>query len=390
MNSKKYYKIGIDVLADVPGQSGAVNVHRNLLKYLPPLEPNWTFYVFCTPRLEKYYKEHGARHKNIKWIYCWADNNDGSLKRIMIQEVQIPYFAVRYNLHCLIARPQPFIFPFLKIPSIYRYTTTIPNTFHSLKEIYVKYKILFSAISAKGVLCSSNTALKNLESSLNKKIKKSFVIWESFDEEIFSKNIYELRKFIHSDLAFISNCVKKVILVPTGIQRRKNSIVVFEAIEKLLKENISDFIVVFMGRNERIYLNIIKERYKHLLNKNVIFITGFRSHYELAFVAKYAMIAIYPSKNETFGVPPLEMMYCGVPTIASNIETIIEISGGGVLLFNPNSSDDLAQCIKLLLKNKEKRMMLAKNGNAHVQKYSWEQSIIKTRDAIKSIISNRN
>ena len=75
-----------------------------------------------------------------------------------------------------------------------------------------------------------------------------------------------------------------------------------------------------------------------------------------------ADIFVFPSLYEGFGLPPLEAMGCGTPVIASNLTSIPEVVGDAGILVNPLDIESMSQTIGDLIKEPEKRELLAKKG----------------------------
>lgn len=90
-----------------------------------------------------------------------------------------------------------------------------------------------------------------------------------------------------------------------------------------------------------------------------------------------ARIVVGLTRNEPFGMIPLEAMACDVPVIAINEggykETIV--SGKTGLLVNPNAQE-VANAIKKLLTDDQLRKTLGRNGRIHVKKnFSWRKHV---------------
>ncbi len=58
---------------------------------------------------------------------------------------------------------------------------------------------------------------------------------------------------------------------------------------------------------------------------------------------------VFPSLYEGFGIPLLEAMSLGVPIVCSDTTSIPEVVGDAALMFNPESIDDMANKIAMLL-----------------------------------------
>jgi glycosyltransferase involved in cell wall biosynthesis len=58
-----------------------------------------------------------------------------------------------------------------------------------------------------------------------------------------------------------------------------------------------------------------------------------------------ADVFVYPSFNETFGLPILEAMACGCPVVTSNITAMPETAGGAALLADPADTESIADAL---------------------------------------------
>jgi len=87
-----------------------------------------------------------------------------------------------------------------------------------------------------------------------------------------------------------------------------------------------------------------------------------------------ALVFVYPSLYEGFGLPPAEAMACGIPTIASNRSSLPEVVGDAGLLFDPESPEELARSIRRLLEEKSLSTELGNRGWRRAQGFRWQRS----------------
>lgn len=116
--------------------------------------------------------------------------------------------------------------------------------------------------------------------------------------------------------------------------------------------------------------------------KNAIF-AGRVTDGELAALLRNANMFIFPSTTEGFGLPPLEAMSLGTPTICSNAGAMPETCAGGALFVDqPYSADEWASKIESLWDNENFRADLASRGREVAKNYQWEASARKYLDII--------
>jgi Glycosyl transferases group 1 len=64
----------------------------------------------------------------------------------------------------------------------------------------------------------------------------------------------------------------------------------------------------------------------------------------LQYLYNGAIMMIYPSFMEGFGLPPLEAMSCGTPVITSNASSLPEVVGDAGIMIDPHDVDGLRRC----------------------------------------------
>lgn len=107
------------------------------------------------------------------------------------------------------------------------------------------------------------------------------------------------------------------------------------------------------------------------LGKHVIF-TGYLSDSELALIYHNALLYVFPSTNEGFGIPILEAFKHDLPVLVANNTCLPEVGGDAVITFDPFNVDDIAAKIKHAISNPLLREQLITNGRKRLELFSWQ------------------
>jgi glycosyltransferase involved in cell wall biosynthesis len=91
-------------------------------------------------------------------------------------------------------------------------------------------------------------------------------------------------------------------------------------------------------------------------------------------VYRAADVFVYPSLHEGFGLPVLEAMSRGVPTVASNTSSLPEVAGDAAVGVNPRSVREIASAIELVLTDTDLADRLAVRGRARAERFSWGET----------------
>ncbi len=114
---------------------------------------------------------------------------------------------------------------------------------------------------------------------------------------------------------------------------------------------------------------------------DLIELPGFLSDNALRSAIHRAGCVVIPSLYEPFGVVALEALAGRSPLIVADTGGLAELVGGtgSALLFEPGNSDDLADCIELLLTDAGVADELVRRGQALLEaSYSWDAIAART------------
>jgi glycosyltransferase involved in cell wall biosynthesis len=148
------------------------------------------------------------------------------------------------------------------------------------------------------------------------------------------------------------------------IQPRKNYKRLIQALAFLPNE----FELVIAGGKGWLYDDIFAEAEKF---KGRVRFLGFVPDDDLPALYSGASVFAYPSLYEGFGLPLLEAMACGTPTVASNISCLPEVAADAAVTVSPYHPESIAAGIRAALAN---RSDLIEKGFARASQFKWQNS----------------
>ena len=106
---------------------------------------------------------------------------------------------------------------------------------------------------------------------------------------------------------------------------------------------------------------------------------------DLPYLYGGADAVVYASLWEGFGMPIAEAMACGTPVITSNISAMPETAGGGALLVDPYSTEDIVHALHRIATEPALRERLRASGLNRAQCFSWEKTARRTLDLFEEV-----
>jgi glycosyltransferase involved in cell wall biosynthesis len=122
------------------------------------------------------------------------------------------------------------------------------------------------------------------------------------------------------------------------------------------------------------------------LGDDVLF-TGYVPGDELVLWYRAALMFVFPSLFEGFGLPVLEAMACGAPTITSNVSSLPEVAGDAALLMDPYDTESLVSAMKRLLHEPELRARLSQAGPQQAKQFPWSRTAAETAAVYRDALS---
>ncbi|MEM9155360.1 MAG: glycosyltransferase family 1 protein [Cyanobacteria bacterium P01_F01_bin.33] len=122
-----------------------------------------------------------------------------------------------------------------------------------------------------------------------------------------------------------------------------------------------------------------------LLSDRVKYV-GYVSDSQLRALYEHARGFIYPSLYEGFGLPPLEAMSCGCPTLVANAASLPEVCGDAALYCDPHDPADIAAKMRQLLEDDTLCQTLKQKGLDRATQFTWEACAKSTYQVIRDAL----
>jgi glycosyltransferase involved in cell wall biosynthesis len=192
------------------------------------------------------------------------------------------------------------------------------------------------------------------------------------------------------------NSVRNKYKIPEGsymlglstLEPRKNLDHIIRCFAQVIQETkIQDLSLVLVGNPGWNYGKILEEISNHKLLANRVIVTGRVADEDLAALYSGAIVFIYPSFCEGFGLPPLEAMQCGIPVITSNTSSLPEVVGDAGIMLDPTNTDGLCQSMLEIYNKPSLREAMSLKSLEQAKKFSWDKCTKETIAAYKTALS---
>lgn len=358
------------------GVGGYFTYITNLMRQISVIDNNNSYYIYCNGEI---YNSLKILKGNIQVVNVSPYFRINIIRFLWMQLfLPIILFIQKADILFSSLNAAPLIIKYFRVKSVLVIHSNLPWTnskylpYGFIKSFILKKLKELSLKSSDMIICVSRNAKDELLQHTNLDSKMVNAIYLGFDERVTQTSLNSTNKYFlyvansgfhhnHINLLigfnyFIKNTLYKhdLYLVIDNVDKNQYY-KILRCIEKL---NISDYVKIISPLDR-------KELYK-LYNDAILY--------------------IFPSLAETFGMTTLEAMAHGTPVLCSNISAMPEINGNAALYFNPLEPMDISDKIKLVIEDNILYNKLIKKGYKRVSKFTWQKTAQKTVDIFKSIV----
>lgn len=271
--------------------------------------------------------------------------------------------------------------------AIYKNPDWFPSKFLVGQNFSTKKLVPDSLKKATKIIAVSEHTKKDIEQIFKIKPEKVDVVYEGVE----LRDIPGRREGVcgietevcFEDLKAKYGLKDKYILFLGTIEPRKNIAALVQAFCGLAKKNEDlreNYQLILAGakgwKHEKIFKEIRECQKK--IGQDMIKYIGYVPAHEKFALMKDAACFVFPSLYEGFGLPVLEALSLGVPTITSNISSVPEIAGEAAVLVDPEKIEEITDALKKIIEDHGLRKRLGEAGIVQAKKFSWKKCAEET------------
>jgi glycosyltransferase involved in cell wall biosynthesis len=378
-NRQARMRVAINLLTDDPASpSGA---HWFWTRVIPEmakrLETGEELHLLVSPKSRPHHQGYG---ENVFYIsYPWSNEqrNLRTLSEHLYTPLRLPLSHIDV-FNTLMA-------PLVKIPrslvihmkTMHAYTA--PEALAPLPRLYRRLNYPRTARLADAIIINSESLRSEIQRYLKVDERKFRLIYEAVDHDLFKPgDAAEAKAQVARH-----GISKPFVLFVSSLWPYKNCHGLLQA-WALARPDLADRQLAIVGPgSDHKYLAELRSLAAELgIVGDLVFVGGVPLE-ETVWFYRAADAFVYPSLNETFGLPILEAMACGCPVVTSDTSAMPETAGGAAILSDPTDPASIAKAMIEALAPDSDR--LRDDGIRRASQFTWGATAAATLDTYREV-----
>ncbi len=182
--------------------------------------------------------------------------------------------------------------------------------------------------------------------------------------------------------------LKRPFILGSGrLDPHKNILRLVEAYAELLESyGIEENLVVVGGRHIPDYSAKVDQLIADRGLQSRVTIVRIPKDEDMPKLYNVARCLVFPSLYEAFGMPLIEAMKCGIPTVTARSSAFPEVGGDATEYVDPYSSSDIARGIHRVLSDRAYADELVQRGRTWSQQFSWDRHVASTVEVFRKLL----
>ena len=378
-----HLRMALNLLTEDPRQpSGA---HWCWTRIVPEMAsrllPGEELHLMLSASASRYFPDRGDTVRRVP--FPWS--NEHRVLRTASEHLLSPVLLPLHRVDLLSTAIAPLVnpTPLLVIHMKTMHAFTAPDSLALGPRTYRRLNYQRSVRLADAIIVNSNSLRSEIDRYLEVDQEKVSLIYEAVDHDIFKPGDREAAR-AHVSSFGIS---RPFVLFVSSLWRYKNCDGLLRAWRLARHELGGRQLVIVGAERDQHYAAELRVLVDQLgIADDVVFV-GAVPNEETARFYQATDALVYPSFNETFGLPILEAMACASPVVTSNVSSMPEIAGGAALLADPHDPGSIARAI--LDATGPVGANLRTEGLRRAQQFTWSATAAATLDVYREVAERR-
>jgi len=376
-------RVAINLLTENPEHPSGAHWFwtRVIPEIVKRLDRDEELHLLVSPKSRPFYQGYGERVHYI--TYPWS--NERRTPRTLSEHLYSPIRLPLSKIDVFNTLMAPLVNPSwsLVVHMKTMHAFTEPASIMPMPRIYRQLNYPRSARLAEAIIINSQSLRAEVMRYLKVDESKLKLIYEAVDHDLFKPGDADLAR---SRVAS-HGVTKPFILFVSSLWQYKNCDGLLKA-WALARDELGDRQLAVVGAwRDKNYAASLRALASELgIADDVVFVGGVPLEQTVDFY-RAADALVYPSLNETFGLPILEAMACGCPVVTSNISAMPETAGGAAVLADPKEPASIAKAI--IEAASPGRDRLRDLGLRRAAEFTWGATGASTLDVYREVALNR-
>ncbi|HEY9497088.1 MAG TPA: glycosyltransferase family 1 protein [Intrasporangium sp.] len=335
-------RVAINLLTDDPDQPSGAHWFwkQTISEMVPLLAEGEELHLVVSPRIRR---EHSGYGPNIRYItFPWS--NERRVLRTLTEQAYAPLRLPRSRIDVFNTLIAPMIKPAPGLVAHFKtlHAFTNPGALNPMVRLYRRTGYPHTAKVADAIIINSESLRQEVETYLDVDPAKLRLIPEAVDHQVFRPGDPEEASVRLQRERGIEG---PFVLFVSSLWAYKNCDGLLRAFAIARRDLPEHRLVVVGSAADAGYSAELHALAAELgIEDHVVWVGGIPHHETLPFY-RAAAAFVYPSHNETFGLPILEAMACGCPVVTSDRSAMPETAGGAAVLADPEDPASIAAAI---------------------------------------------
>lgn len=303
------------------------------------LEPREELHLLVSPASRQHFQDYGP---GVRYItYPWS--NERRMLRTLSEHLYSPVRLPLSRIDVLSSLMAPLANPtwslVIHMKTMHAFTT--PEAISRVTRTYRRMNYPRSVNVAEAIIINSESLRAEIEEYLEVDARKLHLIYEAVDHDLFKPGDGDkARKQVAS-----YGVTRPFALFVSSLWPYKNCHGLLRAWALARAELGHRQLAVVGPQADQHYSRQLRALAAELgIGDQVVFVGGVPLE-ETAHFYRAADVLVYPSLNETFGLPILEAMACGCPVVTSAVSAMPETAGGAAILADPHDPRSISRAV---------------------------------------------